>query len=53
MGRIAGIVAVGCPHYVTQRGNNRADVFFSAEDRKYYLTTLARCLSQLNERGPR
>ena len=42
MGRIARIVAVDCPHHVTQRGNNRADVFFSAADRKYYLTSLAR-----------
>jgi putative transposase len=30
------------PHHVTQRGNNRTDVFFSAADRKYYLQTLAR-----------
>jgi REP element-mobilizing transposase RayT len=51
MGRTAGIAAVGCPHHVTQRGNNRADVFFLAADRKYYLTTLARYLSYLDERG--
>jgi putative transposase len=42
MGRIARVVAAGYPHHVTQRGNNRADVFFSAADRKYYLTVLAR-----------
>lgn len=42
MGRIARIVAVGYPHHVTQRGNNRADVFFSASDRKYYPAALAR-----------
>jgi putative transposase len=46
MGRIARIVAVGYPHHVTQRGNNRADVFFSAADRKYYLAALARCCEE-------
>ena len=42
MGRIARVVATGLPHHVTQRGNNRQDVFFSAADRKLYLTTLSR-----------
>jgi putative transposase len=41
MGRIARVVAVGLPHHVTQRGNNRAEVFFSDADRRYYLKTLA------------
>ena len=27
--RIARVVAVGAPHHVTQRGNNRQQVFFS------------------------
>ena len=32
---------MGLPHHVTQRGNNRALVFFSNADRKRYLSTLA------------
>jgi hypothetical protein len=42
MSRIARAVAVGLPHQVTQRGNNRADVFFVVRDREYYLRTLVR-----------
>jgi len=34
-------VAVGLPHHVTQRGNNRCDVFFDDDDRRFYLWTLA------------
>ncbi|HAW53140.1 MAG TPA: transposase, partial [Flavobacteriales bacterium] len=41
MPRIARIVAPGLPHHVTQRGNNRAPVFFSNEDRQIYLKLLA------------
>jgi len=37
MPRIARAVAVGVPHHVTQRGNNRQDVFFVDEDRTAYL----------------
>jgi len=37
MPRIARAVAVGVPHHVTQRGNNRQDVFFVNEDRTAYL----------------
>jgi hypothetical protein len=33
MPRSARVVAAGCPHHVTQRGNNRQDVFFLDEDR--------------------
>jgi putative transposase len=45
MGRIARVVAVGLPHHITQRGNNRSEVFFSPTDRIDYLQTLARtCL---------
>ena len=40
MPRIARIIAVQCPHHITQRGNNRADVFFDDEDRVFYLETL-------------
>jgi len=41
MPRIARVVAVGYPHHVTQRGNNRSQVFFDDDDRRFYLWTLA------------
>jgi len=31
----------GVPHHVTQRGNNRQDVFFVDDDRRAYLDVLA------------
>ena len=37
MPRIARVVLPGLPHLIVQRGNNRADVFFSPEDREVYL----------------
>ena len=40
MPRIARAVAPGFPHHVVQRGNNRADVFFSPEDSDVYLYLL-------------
>jgi len=40
MPRIARVVAVGYPHHITQRGNNRSRVFFDEEDRKVYLKVL-------------
>jgi putative transposase len=40
MPRISRAVAAGFPHHVVQRGNNRADVFFSHEDRSVYLFLL-------------
>ena len=40
MPRTARIVIPGLPHHVTQRGNNRQDVFFSDADRKVYLELL-------------
>ena len=40
MPRIARIVAPGYPHHITQRGNNRATVFFDDEDRRTYLKLL-------------
>ncbi len=40
MPRIARIVVPGEPHHVTQRGNNRQDVFFADADRRFYLDTL-------------
>ena len=38
--RIARVVAVGAPHHVTQRGNNRQQVFFSAVSRRTCLSLL-------------
>ena len=38
MPRTARIVIPGCPHHVTQRGNNRQDVFFVDDDRRMYLS---------------
>ncbi|MFH1563763.1 MAG: hypothetical protein ABIF11_10180 [Nitrospirota bacterium] len=40
MPRIARAVALNYPHHVTQRGNNRQDVFLCDEDRRYYLELL-------------
>jgi putative transposase len=36
------VIAVGLPHHVTQRGNNRSQVFFDDDDRRFYLWTLAK-----------
>lgn len=40
MPRVARIVVSGVPHHVTQRGNNRQDVFFVDDDRALYLKIL-------------
>ena len=40
MPRTARIVIPNVPHHVTQRGNNRPDVFFTADDRRVYLELL-------------
>ena len=40
MPRLARTVAVGCAHHITQRGNNRQDVFFVDDDRFVYLDLL-------------
>ena len=37
---MARVVVPGEPHHITQRGNNRQDVFFTDEDRRFYLETL-------------
>ena len=42
MPRIARVVAPGCPHHVTQRGNRRADVFGGDDDRRRYLSVLSK-----------
>ena len=41
MPRRARIIAPGYPHHITQRGNNRATVFFDDEDRRFYLKILS------------
>jgi putative transposase len=38
---MARVVAVGAPHHVTQRGNNRQQVFYSDSQRRSYLALLA------------
>ena len=40
MAREARVVAEGVPHHITQRGNNRQNVFLLDEDRRYYIETL-------------
>ena len=40
MARRPRIVVPHCPHHITQRGNNHADVFFTDDDRRYYLHLL-------------
>ncbi len=40
MPRIARAVAVGYPHHIIQRGNNRDKVFFAQETRARYLNLL-------------
>jgi putative transposase len=40
MPRLARAIAVGCAHHITQRGNNRQDVFFVDQDRQVYLELL-------------
>jgi putative transposase len=42
MPRVARIVLPGCPHHITQRGNNRQDIFFVDDDKQVYLQILAR-----------
>lgn len=48
MPRIARIIAAGYPHHITQRGNNRATVFFDDEDRQTYLKLLAAYTQKYN-----
>jgi putative transposase len=52
MPRIAGIVAPGLAHHVTQRGNNHQDVLFVDGDRRTYLALLKdRCDAGLRVLG--
>ena len=41
MPRLARIAIPGVLHHVTQRGNNRQDIFFADEDRSFYLECVA------------
>jgi len=40
MSKIARAVALGFPHHVVQRGNNREKVFLSEVDKEKYLSLL-------------
>jgi len=40
MPRKARVVIPAVPHHITQRGNNRQDVFFTEDDRRLYLSIL-------------
>jgi putative transposase len=42
MPRFARVVVPGCPHHLIQRGNRSQRVFFSDEDRAFFLMLLAR-----------
>ena len=46
MTRLARIVIPGCAHHITQRGNNRQDVFFVDDDRLVYLAFLRKAAAQ-------
>ena len=41
MARIARVVAPGCPHHITQRGNRRQQTFFCDDDYLAYLDLMA------------
>jgi len=41
MARLARVVIPGLPHHLTQRGNRRGDIFFSAKDRRKFLSLLS------------
>jgi putative transposase len=40
MSRVARVVVPGFPHHVTQRGNRKADIFLTEDDRHAYLRLL-------------
>lgn len=40
MSRAARVVARGVPHHITQRGNNKQQIFFDDEDRSAYVSIL-------------
>ena len=53
MPRVARIVVPGAPHPVTQRGNNRQDVFFVNDDRRAYFDFLVEQSEQYGLSLPR
>ena len=48
MSRVARIVVPGFPHHITQRGNRKADIFETDEDRLAYLCFLKKYAAQYN-----
>ncbi|OGF48798.1 MAG: hypothetical protein A2231_04380 [Candidatus Firestonebacteria bacterium RIFOXYA2_FULL_40_8] len=50
MPRIARKVEIGLPHHITQRGNNRQDVFVDDKDRVNYLYWLERYSKEYSAR---
>jgi len=48
MARQPRIGVPGAAHHVTQRGNNRQDVFFVDDDRRVYLSCLKESLEKRN-----
>jgi len=40
MPRVARVVVAGMAHHVTQRGNNRQDILFTDDDRRFCIDTL-------------
>lgn len=48
MPRISRAIAIGYPHHVVQRGNNREDIFFAAQDRRQYLDLLVKFAEKWN-----
>ena len=46
MARLARIVAPGCPHHVTARGNRREPIFFEDGDQDLYLDILAEHMAE-------
>jgi putative transposase len=42
MPRTSRIVVPGIPHHITQRGNRQMPIFFSDDDRRYYIATLTK-----------
>ena len=48
MPRSTRVVIEGCAHHVSQRGNNRQDVFFVDDDRRVFLSLLAEASKRFN-----
>jgi putative transposase len=46
MARLAGVIAVGIPHHITQRGNARRLILQDDADRKVYLDLLRQSTEQ-------